>query len=289
MSISKLLFFLLGTTVSFSICAQQDPLLTNYWNNLSFINPGATGLFYKHQAAVNYRNQWNKVNGAPNTLIAGYNAKIDKIHGGIGFNYQYETIGFYNKHRLDLNYGYHFDLGNNRIISAGISAGIMQIDVKTDWYIPPSGEPDPSLPSDNKQYSFHSNIGVVYKGNALSMGISSTQFLSVKIKDANYTPSRHYNVFAAYDLLVGKKFLLKPQFLVRTDAVVISADYSLIAKYNNRYWAGVFYRTSDAIGFSAGWDIKEKYRVGYSYDFTISKLSGVSQGSHEIVLGFLLQ
>lgn len=286
-SLKSFLILLNLSIISISF-AQQDPLLTNYWNNLSFINPAATGLFYKHQAAVNYRNQWDKVNGAPNTLIAGYNAKIDKIHGGIGLNYQYETIGFSQVHRLDVNYGYHFNLGNNRIISAGISAGVQRFGVDADW-IPPVTGPDPLLPTNYTQYSLLSNIGLVYKGNELSMGISSTQFLSVEIKSVNYTPARHYNVFAAYDLLVGKKFVLKPQILVRTDLVRISADYNLIAKYNNRYWAGVFYRTSDAIGFSAGWDIKEKYRVGYSYDFTISKLSGISQGSHEIVLGFLLK
>lgn len=284
----KSIIFLLAVIVTSIVAAQQDPLLTNYWNNLSFINPGATGLFYKHQAAVNYRNQWDKVNGAPNTLIAGYNAKIDKIHGGIGFNYQYETIGYNQAHRLDLNYGYHFNLGNNRIISAGISLGTMRLDVDADW-IPPSTGPDPLLPTNYTQYSLLSNIGAIYKGNELSLGISSTQFLAVEIKDANYTPSRHYNFFAAYDLLLGKKFVLKPQILVRTDLNYFSADYNLIAKYNNRYWAGVFHRTSDAIGFSAGWDIKEKYRVGYSFDFTISKLSGISQGSHEIVLGFLLK
>jgi len=289
MSHLKSLLLLLAATISPTVFAQQDALLSIYWNNLSFINPGATGLFYKHQAAVNYRNQWDKVNGAPNTLIAGYNTEIDKIHGGIGLNYQLETIGFNQVHRLDLNYGYHFNLGNDRIISAGISAGMMQLGVNTDLYIPPSTVPDPSLPSNNKQYSLLSNIGVVYKGNALSLGFSSTQFLTVDVKSMNYSPARHYNLFASYDLLLGKKFVLKPQFLVRTDLVRSSADFNLLARYNNRYWAGIIYRTADAIGFTAGWDIKERYRVGYCYDYTINKLSMISRGTHEIVLGFLLK
>ncbi len=284
----KTLIFLLALTISSTVIAQQDPLLTIYWNNLSFINPAATGLFYKHQAAVNYRNQWDKVNGAPNTLIAGYNAKIDKIHGGIGFNYQYKTIGFNQVHRVDLNYGYHFDLGNDRVISAGISAGILRFGVNPNW-IPPVTVQDPSLPQSSTQYSFVSNIGVVYKGNSLCVGLSSTQFLSSERKSNFYTSSRHYNLFAAFDIMVGQKFVVTPQFVVRTDAVKFSADFNLLARYKERYWAGITYRTTDAIAFCAGWDIKERYRVGYSYDRTFNQLSSISKGTHEIVLGFLLK
>jgi type IX secretion system PorP/SprF family membrane protein len=284
----KTLIFLLALTISSTVNAQQDPLLTIYWNNLSFVNPGAAGLFYKHQAAVNYRNQWDKVNGAPNTLIAGYNTKIDKIHGGIGFNYQYETIGFNQVHRLDVNYGYHFNLGNDRVISAGISAGLQRFGVDPNS-IPPTTMPDPSLPQSSTQYSFVSNIGVVYKARAIMVGISSTQFLHTEFKNHFYAPARHYNLFAACDIMIGQKFVVTPQFLVRTDAVKFSADINVLAKYSERYWAGITYRTADAVAFCAGWDIKEKYRVGYSYDRTINQLSSVSRGTHEIVLGFLLK
>ncbi len=283
----KTLIFLLALTISSTVIAQQDPLLSIYWNNLSFINPAATGLFYKHQAAVNYRNQWDKVNGAPNTLIAGYNTKIDKIHGGIGYNYQYKTIGFNQVHRLDVNYGYHFNLGNERVISAGISAGVQRFGVDPNW-IPPATVQDPSLPQSSTQYSFLSNIGMVYKGNSLSVGLSSTQFLSSERKNHLYTSARHYNLFAACDIMVGQKFVVTPQFVVRTDAVKFSADFNLLARYKERYWAGITYRTADAVAFCAGWDIKEKYRVGYSYDRTINQLSSISKGTHEIVLGFLI-
>ena len=280
------------TLLTFPLCffsfAQQDPLLTNYWNNLSFFNPAATGLDYKHQAAANYRNQWDKVNGAPNTLVVGYNTQIDKVHGGLGFNYQYETIGFNRNQRVDLNYAYHFDLGNERKISAGISAGFLQNQVDADWIVP-TVLGDPALPSKDRNYGLVSNIGMVYTGQLLNVGISSTQFLSAEIKSTFYSPIRQYIFFTAYNLNVGDRFVLKPQFLARTDTFKISADLSILAKFNNRYWAGLGFRTSDAIYFSAGWDIKEKYRVGYSYDHTINQLSTVSRGTHEIVLGFLLK
>jgi hypothetical protein len=50
-----------------------------------------------------------------------------------------------------------------------------------------------------------------------------------------------------------------------------------LAKYNNRYWAGIIYRMADAVGFTTGWDIKERYRVVYSYDHKINKLAMISR------------
>lgn len=77
--------------------------------------------------------------------------------------------------------------------------------------------------------------------------------------------------------------------LVRTDMVKMSADFNLLVYYKKQYWLGVGYRTSDAICFMGGWDIKEKFRVGYCYDLTINQLSSISRGTHEIVLGFQLK
>ncbi|MBL4862634.1 MAG: type IX secretion system membrane protein PorP/SprF, partial [Crocinitomicaceae bacterium] len=37
-----------------------------------------------------------------------------------------------------------------------------------------------------------------------------------------------------------------------------------------------------------GWDLKERYRIGYSYEYSINKLSSISRGSHDIVLGILI-
>jgi type IX secretion system PorP/SprF family membrane protein len=283
----KTLISLLALTISSTVIAQQDALLSIYWNNLSLINPGATGLFYKHQAAVNYRNRRNREYFFPNNLIAGYNAKIEKIHGGIGFNYQHETIRSYQVHRLDLNYGYHFDLGKNRTISAGISGGVMQFLDKSDFILPSSGD---TISFDIKIYSFLSNFGVVYKGNILSVGISSTQLFSIKLNDANYVPSSRYlNLFASCDLNVAKKFAFRPQFIVRTDFYDISVDFNFLARYNNRFWAGIIYRYQNAVGFSTGLDIKEKYRVGYTYDIEVYRLPGTARTTHEIALGFLLK
>lgn len=271
--------FLLCSAVTF---AQQDPLFTMFWNNYALVNPAVSGLYYKHQASAAYRNQWVGVNGAPNSVNAGYNMKLDALHGGLGVTYLYDELGFTNQHRANLNYSYHFKIGENGILAAGISAGIASMKMDDNWI--------PSTTPSGKNTAFLLNAGVVYKARAFSVGLSSTNVNEPVVRNPyHYTFARHYVLFADYTFNIGNDFELKPQAIVRTDAVKISADFNVLATYRKQYWLGFTYRTSDALCFMAGWDILQKFRVGYSYDLTINQLSGVSRGSHEVVLGFMLK
>jgi hypothetical protein len=51
-------------------------------------------------------------------------------------------------------------------------------------------------------------------------------------------------------------------------------------------YAGLTYRTSDAIAIMLGLILLTNLTIGYSYDITLSKLSSVSRGSHEVLLKY---
>ncbi len=260
-----------------------------FWNNYSVINPAVSGLYYKHHANVSYRNQWDKVNGAPNTITAGYNIKLDALHGGLGANYQYETIGLIEQGKANLNYSYHIKLGETGILAVGIAAGFVHAKSSGNW-IPPTSTPDPTLPVSGNKNAFFLNAGIVYKARKFSIGLSSTQINEPRVKGIYYySLQRHYYLFADYIFPIGNDYYVKPQVIVRTDEVKMSADFNVLGYFKNQYWIGLSYRTSDAVAFMGGWDIKEKFRIGYSYDLTINKLSSISRGTHEIVLGFMLK
>lgn len=260
--------------------AQQDPQLTQFWNVSSSFNPANTGLFYKHQAGINYRNQWDGVNGAPNSLLAVYNAKLDKYKSGIGFNGLYETIGSMTQSRVDLNYSYHLDFGNERLLSFGAAASISQIAYKEGYF---------GNTASGKGTAFGANFGITYKTKRLTLGLSSTNLNEARISEAYFAYARHYYLSASYDFDLSSDFSLKPQVLLVTDGIFFSTDINLLATYKKQYWLGITNRNFDSFCFTAGIDFKEKYRIGYSYDLPISKLASISKGSHEIALGFLLK
>lgn len=281
---SILVFFVLNC---FYFNAQQDLLVTQFWNLKSFYNPAAAGLNYKHQATLLARWQWIGVNGAPYSQLASYSVKLDKLHGGLGVSYFRDKIGFSIQQQLKIIYNYQIQLKNESTLSIGLSGGISNFRMTPTWF-PPKMVIDPNLPISFKQTNFMSDFGIAYSRNKFNTGISITQ-LSIPLHTDNYQYAEHFYVFADYIFGNPEGFQFKPQALMRTDLVKMSGDINLTAWYKQKYSLGIGFRTVDAISFNIGWDIKRIFRVGYSYDLTINKLASISKGSHEFVLGFLLK
>ena len=61
------------------------------------------------------------------------------------------------------------------------------------------------------------------------------------------------------------------------------ADIGLTYIYNNKVWAGLTYRTQAAFVVNIG-VVKDKYFIGYSYDYTTQEIQRATNGSHELVL-----
>ena len=277
----------------FGVNAQQDVLTTQFWNNYTHFNPAYSGLEKDHSAAVTFRKQWYTVNGAPTTLMANYSTLLSHHHG-LGVNYAYDAIGFNTSHQLNINYNYQFVLGRRngslQKLSVGISVGFINLNSSPEW-VPPTTLNDQSLPTAFDFTDPNFNAGVAYKGRNLTTGIGITHLIPEAFRTVNsslYTVARHYYAMGSYSFIIGNRgqFELKPQVIIRTDAVMASSDINLLATLERKYWFGITYRTQDAVAVMVGWDIKGRYRIGYSYDHTMSKLSNGSTGSHEIVLGF---
>ena len=78
--------------------AQQDKLITNFMFDKMSINPGKTGVdMYNSICATSiYRNQWDKVNGAPNSAVLNIEGSLERFFkGGIG-------LAFYQSYSLQI-------------------------------------------------------------------------------------------------------------------------------------------------------------------------------------------
>lgn len=275
---------ILSLFISFNGISQQEPLTSFYWNNYSYFNPAMSGVEHKHEANVTWRNQWDEVNGAPNTLFVNYGMNLADRHG-VGVNYMYETIGFDRVNKVKVNYNYQLKLDEERKLVWGTAVGLHHVNVTAGW-IPPETINDPSLPTGFDANYINLDLGVAYYGESLIAGLSATQ---IPIHSGSYYDlATHMFGTVRYEFALNSSSELILRTQMRTDFVTYSQDFNVGYQWNEVLEAGIGYRTSDAIIFNLTGILAKKYRLGYSYDLTINQLSNISRGSHEITLGLRL-
>ncbi|MFT5777949.1 MAG: type IX secretion system PorP/SprF family membrane protein [Crocinitomicaceae bacterium] len=284
--------------------AQQDKLITHFMYDKMSLNPGSTGINEGICATTIYRNQWDKVNGAPNSAVLNVEANLQRFFpGGVGISFYHDAIGFTRQNNVLLNYSFPLHIQGAGVLGIGVGVGMVNVGMNPLW-VPPTNTPDPSLPVGFGATNLDLNFGLYFKGEQnYYVGISSTH-LSESVLTPTSAPSIAYNSARHYYLMGGKKFLgiasgpidIDANVLVRTDIVKLSSDINVRAIWDNKAYGGITYRTSDAVAIMLGADPFKIIRddnspldnllIGYSYDISINKLSSISRGSHEIFVKY---
>src|SRR5690606_19301473 len=90
---------------------------------------------------------------------------------------------------------------------------------------------------------------------------------------------------AVFDISYYTKF--KPTLLVKAvNGAPIAAEVTAQFLFFEKFWAGAMYRWEDAAGILLQYEINNRFKIGYAYDYTLSDIRKYSDGSHEIMLGF---
>lgn len=284
----KLLHTLL--TIAFSVLvfvgfAQQDPQWSNYFYNQSSYNAGAIGKDYKLQATGMYRDQWNGLVGAPRTGLLVVDSKIDAISGGIGGMFSYGEIGNEKNIVAKLGYAYHMDLGPGTL-QLGLNGEYHHKTIEPYWVS--TSTSSIAVQQINSDQTFDAGAGVLFHTNSLQIGLGATHLLGTAFDSLNYTLVPHYYAFGSYMYPLSPAINLEPSILTKTDGATTQLDVTLRTHINNLFYVGTSYRTSDAIIFMLGYQ-GNNFRIGYSFDYTISQIADYSNNSHELFVGFLLE
>ncbi len=273
--------------------AQQDPMQTHFIYNKMMFNPGATGIDEGFCATSGYRNQWDKVNGTPNTTFLNVEGNMSRwFPGGLGINICNDAIGFNRQNNVMLNYSYPLDLGGHTL-GIGLGVGMINFGMKPTW-VAPQTLLDNSLPQGFSSNGLDVNFGLYFKssgrfyaglsGTHLNQGVISVKNPTSNLTSSPYQLTRHLYAMGGYKFPAGKNEV-DVQMMLRTDLVKYSVDINARYMLGNIGYAGLTYRTSDCIAamFGVKWNA---LIIGYSYDVTMNKLSSVSRGSHEILLKY---
>ncbi|MFD2323804.1 PorP/SprF family type IX secretion system membrane protein [Mucilaginibacter galii] len=321
-------FILALFTVMICCCklmAQQRPQYTQYVFNNYLLNPAVSGIENYTDFKAGFRSQWTGLEGAPVTSYLSINAPIGQNflygdatsmagetqnpmgrlatrdymaaepHHGIGGMVISDRTGPITQTSLAATYAYHLGLTSKLNLSVGVMAGINRISLDLNEVRLQNPDDAAIYNGNNSQSKPDLGVGVwAYSGNYY-VGASVQQLVKQTITFGDrsvYNQGKtvpHYFFTAGFKVFLDDDITLLPSVLFKLiDPAPATYDINLKLAFSNKLWVGGAYRHNDSKSAMAGIFINSAINVGYSYDFTSSNLRTVSNGSHEIVLGILL-
>lgn len=286
---------LLIVILSFAtVRSQQNALYTNYRFNEFAYNPALAGSKDYLDTRFCFRNQWQGLDGGPKTVLFSMNSRIKDIPLGLGGLFNYDMTGPLKRTNMSVSLAYVLDMEKGGKLSAGLSGGVFRIVLEDD--INPVNPTDATLANAKEsRWVPDAGLGVYYTVKGFYTGFSIPQIFQSDIDFGTSDPNnmnkliRHYNFVVGKEFKIGEHFKLDPSVLLKAvKAAPVQVDIALIGTIYDLFWIGPSYRTGDAVAVMAGFNIKDQFEIGYSYDFTTSELNDFSNGSHEIVLKYKL-
>lgn len=274
--------------------AQYEPMFTQYMFNEMFINPAYAGSRDNISATLLYRNQWVGIEGAPKTQTFSVHAPLGRNKTGVGLAVMNEEIGV--THQLSFlgNYAYRI-VTQKGYFSMGIQAGLINHQEKLAD-INAKDQGDPSFSANTPKLLLpNAGMGLYYYSDKFYIGLSVPRFIENKVEVSNGLKvsnkanfkNFHYYLTGAYVFKTSENVKLKPSLMIKAvQGAPVEFDLNLNVLFHEIFWIGSTYRTGDAVALLTQVQITRQFRLGYSYDYTLTKLGKYNSGSHEITLGY---
>uniref|UniRef100_UPI003216A5C7 PorP/SprF family type IX secretion system membrane protein n=1 Tax=uncultured Draconibacterium sp. TaxID=1573823 RepID=UPI003216A5C7 len=302
------LLLLLFPTISFA----QDPGYSQFFANPLFLNPAFAGTTELPRAVINYRNQWPQKGNSFTTYSLSYDFLSKKYNAGFGIQLYHdrEPNNIVNTNSATFSYSYHLQLDIESFMTIGLNAGVVQKQFDTNALIFPSeidqlsgtitaGEPisysdarriypDFAIGALGQHRSFFWGASIHHlsqPNESVTEGDNKNKLpIKVTVHGGARTHKFHHG-------LLSREFTLSPNILYQQQGNFKQLNAGIYIIERSLMFGGWFRHNIDPrpdafivlLGLA-----REKFQFGYSFDYTLSKLSNYSYGSHEISLTFFV-
>lgn len=280
--------------ISCSAFGQQLGNMSQWFSHQYAFNPAYTGIKRCMEVQATLRGQWIKVNGAPYTgwlsihspLISKRRKFLSARHG-LGGLVSMDKIGPFQDIRLQLSYAGHFNFSVTNRLSLGLAVGARQLSFDLNEAKPLT--PDPVINGSASQILPTATFGAWWNGKTYFIGFSLAELIPQKwnVIGMNARYQMHGYLTGGYRYQINPKFSLTPGIMLSfTKNTPINLQIHALMEYQRIFSFGLGYRNTDAMIAMIGFRIKEKFKIGYSFDFILSKLRPNTVHTHEITLSF---
>ena len=273
--------------------AQQDPMYTQYMENLLTLNPAYAGSKDLLSMMVVSRNQWVSIPGAPVTRTFAAHSPVNGTKMGLGFSFLSDQVGVVKQTGVYIDYSYTLSFSNRRSLSLGLKGGVNFFEAGISDLT--TNDPnDPVFANDiNRKFLPNFGVGAIYFTPKYYLGLSIPKLIENKITENGVSTQSiskeqiHVFFMAGYVFDVNRIVKFKPSILTKyVKNAPVSLDMTGTFLFYERLWLGAMYRVGDSFGGLLQIQATNQLKIGYSYDLPINKLGAYSDGTHEIMVTF---
>ena len=307
------MLLLIGCTLLLPVnLMAQDPQFGHFYTNSLLYNPAFTGNTDLGRFSLSYRDQWPAIPGRFVSYAGSYDHYLNNLNSGIGVQFVRDEAGSggLTTNMVNLLYSYQVRLNRKIAMIGGIKGGVVNRRYDFEKFvfadeIARDGTPSAGIPGFRDQLTY-ANFGagaLIYHQEKYWGGFSVDH-----INQPNNSFQEGGDAFLPilYSVQGGYNIEVLSPFGSRSRGIVTLAGlYKAQLKWD-QLDIGAYYRTDpilfgiwyrglpikdnessrpnvDALLFMVGMH-HQGVSVAYSYDVTISALSGNTAGSHEISL-----
>lgn len=295
---------------------QQAPTYSQYIMNGFLLNPSLTGRDGYTTVNLTVREQWVGMKGAPSTFAASFQTRLVKRSyidksvsarikssmatktgkvgiGGYVFNV---NNGIMRRTGIQATYAYHVSTGRSNLespgdLAFGLAINAYQYAVNTDGFLY-SYDDDLYLNTYDKSVFIPDfNFGASFTKSDYYVGFAMTNLFrgSLLFKNSSNTKrveQGNYFLTGGVKFDMSKEWTIEPSAFIKSSDIsfkTLQADLTSRIYYRNDYWAGLSYRTNDALIVMTGikYDI---FYFAYAFDVTLTDIKKQSMGTHEFTL-----
>ena len=309
-----------------SLVTAQDPQFSQFYAAPLYLNPALSGATGQARAGINYRNQWPAIDANFTTMSVFFDYFIEDYNSGVGIIITRDQEGLAGLRNLSvgLQYSYELQITDYLGFRPGVQVGVFNRDINFgkltfgDQYDPVTGqflgtETAEQFRTMSSKTFMDLSFGGVFFTNKAWLGVSAwhlTQPNQSLIGEESPLPMK-------LSFHGGFKFFMRPG-VVGSGVYARNSERSIAPAFQYRHQGkfdqmdlglyftfeplviGTWYRgvpfknvgpyvNNESIVLLLGFTrlgAKDAINLGYSFDYTISKLGPQSGGAHEFSLTY---
>ena len=123
----KIVCLIMINLLTFTVIAQSNIRLNNYWDNTYFINPASINDQSLAEFNMAARKQWVDFPGSPLTFFASATTYQENLHAQFGLKLVQDKIGYTSTTAVDLTYAYSMLMQSDWQLHLGLAISFQSL------------------------------------------------------------------------------------------------------------------------------------------------------------------